>query len=255
MKKQESKALFSINAITIATFIGGWIAGLLMLSYNFKHLGKKEEARKINIVNLVVTVLFFIALALIPSEWIEKLPSVALPIAYVLLIKIYAEKTQKLELEKYFAEGGKKGSVIKTIPYVLFSIAVIILPLLIYILFPTSNMLTIDCSKYKLNEANRDKKIFVHEEAVCFMFKNLQDNSITLDEVNEVVYLESEALQKAGLLGDYNKEGLAQTNSTQYFDPLPYIMKNKKSNLTENEVIRILEEENKYLEFIGAIKQ
>lgn len=251
---KKTKTLFSIKSITIGTFIGGWIAGLLMLSYNFKQLGRIEEARKVNLINLISTVLYYILIVIVPSGWVDKLPSVSFPIAYTLIIKMYAEKMLKNEIKKNLDKSKRKSTFIKFISYLFFSITVILLPLIFLTFFQKPSVSGIDCSGFKLNEANRNKKIFLHEEAVCFIHENLQDTNITLNELNEVIYLEGEALENAGIMGGYDKNSLAQTTESQYFDPLPYIIKNKKSNLTENEIVIILEEENKYLEFIGAIK-
>jgi len=108
-EKEKSVSLFSINAITLSTFLGGWIAGFLMIAYNFKQLGQKRKASNAYIVCIITTILFFVAIILIPLELFEMIPGFILPLSYVLTIKLYADKSQKKQIDQHFEEDGEKS--------------------------------------------------------------------------------------------------------------------------------------------------
>lgn len=74
--------LYSNNAISIATFLGGPLAAGYLIGKNFKALDKPDEARKSIILGVVVTIILLGTLFFLPEEIMDKLPNQFLPVIY-----------------------------------------------------------------------------------------------------------------------------------------------------------------------------
>lgn len=100
---------FSIRAISIATYLGGPLAGGILISLNFQRFEQKDKAFWTLIISFIATVVLFWMMLQVPEEVIEKIPNFLLPLLYTPVVAYLAERWQKaiiLELEEQ--EGEKE---------------------------------------------------------------------------------------------------------------------------------------------------
>lgn len=95
--------LYSIRAITLATFFCGILAGCFMMAQNFKEL---NENRKATFTWLITAAVFLLIVASLFIPAFNKIPSVAYSFAFIVLAGFMARKFQSAALEKHQADGG-----------------------------------------------------------------------------------------------------------------------------------------------------
>lgn len=106
----NSSKVYTKNAIAIATYFGGPLAGFYMMSENFKNFGNKEIAKKTFKIGSVATALFFLLLFIIPEYIMHNIPKFIIPFFYSYLIYYYTNKLQGKNIEEFINTGGQKNS-------------------------------------------------------------------------------------------------------------------------------------------------
>jgi len=94
------KKLYALNQEVFATFFGGPLGGALLVSQNYRQLGATRQARLAVVAGLLVTLALFPIALVLP----ERVPRVALPLAYTIAFRELAKHLQQDQM-KSLAEG------------------------------------------------------------------------------------------------------------------------------------------------------
>jgi hypothetical protein len=101
-------ALYKVSAIGLATFLGSMAAGGLLLSKNFKKLGKETEARNALIYSVIATIAVFIIGMNIPEDW--NIPGIIFTIPQGLVMYHIAKHMQEKDINQHIENGGALAS-------------------------------------------------------------------------------------------------------------------------------------------------
>ena len=107
LTKLEYK-LFKVSGVGIATFFGSILAGGILLSRNYKHLGQQSEARNALIYSLLATVLILFIAFLIPED--VNIPGLVFTIPQVIAMVQIAKKQQGEAISQHVEKGGVLAS-------------------------------------------------------------------------------------------------------------------------------------------------
>lgn len=118
--------LYTTAWIYAASYIGGPLAGFYLMSVNFKNLGNREQARKMILLGIVISLILFTVIVFIPEKIIDKIPHTLIPILYCILIGMYADIVQGTEIKEHIKSGGKKYSGWKTAAIGILSLAIVL---------------------------------------------------------------------------------------------------------------------------------
>lgn len=100
--------LYKDRAIYVGTFLGGPLVAGYLAAENFKQLGQTEKVKGAWIVAIVATIAI-IGLVFVPG--IEKLPRIAIPLAYTLFAQAIVQKYQGPAIKEHVKDGGQLYSV------------------------------------------------------------------------------------------------------------------------------------------------
>jgi len=110
---KEKIKLYSLRAITTATFFGGPIAAGILIRKNSFNLGREKEGLAALIIGIVSTILLFCGIFLIPEQIIDKIPYVLIPAIYTGIIYLIVEKIHGQILKKHKEEKNEFYSIWK----------------------------------------------------------------------------------------------------------------------------------------------
>jgi|GEM_PF-499528 len=115
-QQTKTKKLYSLNAITLGTFIGGPAAAGTMIRRNYINIGREKQGKQALLLGCCATVLIAVLMLLIPEVWLDNLPNYVIPITYTLIIstivsRIHAEdyKRQKLRQGSFYSQWRAAG--------------------------------------------------------------------------------------------------------------------------------------------------
>ena len=121
----EGTRLCSVMGISLASYIGGPLAGCYLLRRNFKLLGQTDKAKKTLFWGLIGSAIFIILIAIVSvtslSVYIEKVPNILFPILYSSIIVSFASQYQKPAIQQAKAEGYKRYSKLKILGVMILS--------------------------------------------------------------------------------------------------------------------------------------
>ena len=121
----HSSKIFTIKAISLATFFGGFLAAGFLLYRNYKTFGNIEAARKAIFVALLATVIFFAVIFMIP----ESLNTHALQgfTAGIIAgaVALLTEKLQGKQIKEFLDDNGAKASNWQAVGYGLLGLMII----------------------------------------------------------------------------------------------------------------------------------
>ncbi len=100
--------LYKITGIGLASFFGSSLAGGYLASKNLKALGREEEAKKVLLMSLAITVAIIVAIFII-SEFID-IPSSSLSVVHVVIMVQLSKKWFASELQNHIDDGGETYS-------------------------------------------------------------------------------------------------------------------------------------------------
>lgn len=98
--------LYTLNAIAVGTFLGGPLAGGVMVRRNLLHLGRPSGASLPLAIAGAATVLMLLFLAMLPSGTAENFPKSFLPAIYLGWIVHWSRKAMGPELERRKEAGA-----------------------------------------------------------------------------------------------------------------------------------------------------
>jgi hypothetical protein len=112
---EKVRKLYSINEISLASLIGGPLAGFYLISTNFEVLDKKSLSNTNFILGIIAAIFLGVVIVLIPQDIMDKVPGILIPALFVPPIYFYAKKVQGQEIKEYFNNGGIKHSLRETV--------------------------------------------------------------------------------------------------------------------------------------------
>lgn len=115
------RGLCSLTNISIASLLGGPLAGFYLISQNFKIGGDRAKAIKHIICGFVFTLSLLCMMILLPENMSDKIPHYLMPLIYTLLIFLYAAKIQK---NLSLGPQSKKYSKLKIIGTIVISLMI-----------------------------------------------------------------------------------------------------------------------------------
>jgi chromate transport protein ChrA len=135
--------IYSANAIRLAAFLGGPMAGAYMLSENYKTFGEYKKGRTTIWVSLILLIVLFVILLLIPeSENTKSINRLAGPFTFLILASLAVRYLQKDKIDEYASKDGKfyKGGRSLLIVLVSAAFSVIMGVILVFLLSWTGMM-------------------------------------------------------------------------------------------------------------------
>ena len=99
--------LYTINAITAATFLGGPLAAGILVRRNYLNIGMESEGQKAIVFGIVATFLLFFGIFMIPDPIIDKIPNIVIPAIYTIAITFIVHKLQGPLLAKHKEDGNE----------------------------------------------------------------------------------------------------------------------------------------------------
>lgn len=111
--KEETRTLYSLRAISLATFFGGPLAASYLVKRNFEAFGKDKQGRNALIMGIAFTVAMFGLLFSLPEEIADKIPNFILPVIYTGIIALLVEWKLGARMHKHADEGGEFHSLWK----------------------------------------------------------------------------------------------------------------------------------------------
>jgi hypothetical protein len=105
-KETPSGPAYSTKQITLATFLGGPLAGCWLLSLNYRLFEQPRNAF-FSIIAGILGTIAVLAISLVLPPW---LPKIVLPVAYTLAVRGIADPLQGSLLDEHARNGGRVGS-------------------------------------------------------------------------------------------------------------------------------------------------
>lgn len=200
---EETKKLFSQNAITLATYLGGPVAAGYLIKKNYESFDQKEKGKKALIIGIVSTISIFIGLFLIPEVIIDKIPNVLIPAIYTAIIYVIVEKNQGQRLKEHKESGGLFYSIWKAI-----GIGAIFMVILLAMIVGTTFTIA------NFSQPDFDTKTYDKE-----MAKFIENEKVSIEVFDVISSAEPEYLitefQKSILLWKENKEIVRKLNAIE----------------------------------------
>jgi len=227
-----------------------------LISQNFKVFGNKETAKKAIVISLISTTILIGTFIFLPESIASKIPYIAFTIIPVVVTNYVVRTYQSKEINEYLKKDCSKASSLEVFGKSIVSllIMVIIVSLLLNLIdvkYNYGNYLKNYCNS-SYNEGGIQKnKVYVPEDASCFVHKRLENKGYTLKQIDKVLTLEFEYQKKIGLIDKPNQT--VSNNSTPY-NPLPFILEHQTIALSDEQINEILTDEEEYLKLIGTIE-
>lgn len=104
---EETRKLFSQNAIAIATYFGGPAAAGYLVKKNYQALDQDDKGKNAFILGIISTLLIYAGIFSIPEHLIDKIPNALIPAIYTGIIYLIVEKIQGKSMKDHIASGGE----------------------------------------------------------------------------------------------------------------------------------------------------
>jgi len=105
--QQDPPRLYDVHSIDLATFLGSWFAGAILLSRNLQALGRVEDARSTLIVGFFgLIALAFAIYSIVVPERFDRLVGLAVQAAQVAAVHVLSTRTLGRSIERHRAAGG-----------------------------------------------------------------------------------------------------------------------------------------------------
>jgi hypothetical protein len=99
--QKESIKLYSLKAISMATYLGGPLAAGILARRNFYNMGNEQAGKHAMVIGIISTLVIFGIIFSIPDAIIDKVPNALIPLIYTLVIYWVIEKTQGTQLKEH----------------------------------------------------------------------------------------------------------------------------------------------------------
>ncbi|HET7180563.1 MAG TPA: hypothetical protein VFI14_12600 [Chryseosolibacter sp.] len=210
-----ARRIYSINAIWVATFLGGPLSAGYFIAENFKTLGERNKVGRTWIAAIASTIIVFGGIFLVPDA--EKIPRQLIPLVYSLIAYAAVKQLQGDKISRFIAQSGRVFSTWRTIGLSLLWCIATIAPIFLYLLVIEPTLATTSKSYGTLN----------HE--IYF-----QEGNILETEVDHV----AQALTEAGFFDEEQKKSVMVAKRTQtYVISVPLV----RDAWNDPEVVRYFE--------------
>ncbi len=223
---EETKKLFSQQAVVLATFLGGPMAGGYLIKKNYNVFAEQNKGTWAFVLSTLFTIFMVGLLVLIPEAIWEKVPNMLLPMAYTLAIYLIVDNTQGSRIKAHKDADGEFYSMWRAAG--IGFISLIILAVLIGI----SIFMTEDFSEFNYDVEKYDSSIE--------MFYENQDQALVMFSVIDTAQHNESLIQeveKSTLLWEENKQIVKDLQS---IDNLPPELVEQNTMLIEYCNLRIL---------------
>lgn len=123
----EKNKLYSKKEVGLAAFFGGPLASFYMISKNFEALGNKDSARRYFGVGVLILFITGVILSMISEETLDKIPNVAISIAFTMAALYIVESSQVELINKHIKNGGEIHSGWNVVGIVIVSLLAMVL--------------------------------------------------------------------------------------------------------------------------------
>lgn len=130
--------LYSVKAISLASYLGAPMAALYLARHNYRQLGEPQKGNTTFLVGIIATLGLFAILFSIPESIIDKIPNYIIPATYTAIIYFWANRKFGSVLDAHKEQGYTLESIWKGVGLSLASLAIIVLLLLgiSFLVFP-----------------------------------------------------------------------------------------------------------------------
>lgn len=253
MENQIKGKIYSKNQIDIATFFGGPLIAVYLILQNYKTFENTDAQKKTALIGLTLTVIFFVTLILLPDNILNIIPSIIPLVVAGYFVRTYQKKKIIEYLNNGYLQASSLGVFGKSILSLLITLilffVIVQAKTVLMVKYNYTNYLKDYCnSSYSEKNISQDK-IFVPEDASCFVFIRLKNTGYTLQQVDQVLNLEFEYQKQIGIVG--GSQQTTPANSLPY-DPLPFIRERQQLGISDSQITEILKVEDEYLKLIGS---
>lgn len=102
---EEHTKLYSLKAISIATFFGGPLAAGILIRRNFVNMEKDRLGLNALFIGILTTVLLFVVIFQMPESIINAIPNFLIPAIYTFIIYLIVRHMQGEQLKQHKEEG------------------------------------------------------------------------------------------------------------------------------------------------------
>lgn len=104
---EETKKLFTQNAIAVATYIGGPMAAGYLVKRNFDAQQQEKKGLNALFIGIIFTLLLLVLFFSLPEYIFDSMPRAVIPLIYTAIIYFIVEKTQGKWLREHKETGGE----------------------------------------------------------------------------------------------------------------------------------------------------
>ena len=106
-KLNNEISLYSLQGITIATFLGGPLGASILVKHNYDQLGERSNGIYSIIIGIIATIILFVLVIMFTENISDRITQRMIPIIYTSLIYIGINKLLGKRLIEYEKNGNK----------------------------------------------------------------------------------------------------------------------------------------------------
>lgn len=107
---EKKHKVFTNQAISMATFIGGPLSAGFLMAKNFIAFGNRSAAQNTLIISFISSILLYALFFIIPQHSIDAIPSTLLPVFYTTVVTVLVAKLQGSKIDEHISSKGAKAS-------------------------------------------------------------------------------------------------------------------------------------------------
>lgn len=107
---EKTHKIFTNQAISLATFIGGPLSAGFLMAKNYIAFGNRSAAQNTLIISFISSILLYALFFIIPQHSIDAIPSTLLPVFYTTVVTVLVAKLQGVKIDEHIANSGQKAS-------------------------------------------------------------------------------------------------------------------------------------------------
>jgi len=209
-----SQNLFKQHSISAATYLGGPLAGAILMRSNFIKMGEPKKGEQSIIIGIIASIIIFGGIFLVPENIVEAIPGPFIPLLYTGIVYYLAGKMQGEFLKAHLDNEGQFYSVWRALGIGLVCLLIYVLPVLGYIGLTSYDDLQYEKSMVEFG-ANETEAMRINnlldgnqvDSAANFILligiPKWQDNMKVIEKMNRIENLPESLLEHNELLKTY----------------------------------------------------
>ena len=125
--KMKGIKLYSMNAVTLATFLGGPLVAGYFIRENYRALGQVEKAKEATAFGIGISIFIVLGLLLLPDELAERIPNFVFPMIFTLIAGWITDRKQGEVLRQHKAHNNTFYSIWRAVGFGLLSAVLFVL--------------------------------------------------------------------------------------------------------------------------------